>query len=116
MELKNLMLKVRGCGYPKRIPEVTTKHGKLKVDRRSEPLAIVHDDLASLENLNQEIVINHLFERFKEGQIYTYIGDILVAVNPFRPLGIYDEKVSISRENQIKSKLITFFFIFCNFL
>ncbi|XP_015784423.1 myosin-IIIb isoform X3 [Tetranychus urticae] len=104
MELRNLMYKVRGCGYPKRVPEVTTKHGKLKVDRRSEPLAIIHDDLASLENLNQDIVINHLFERFKEGQIYTYIGDILVAVNPFRPLGIYDEKHSFMYRNKAKNE------------
>ena len=28
-----------------------------------------------------------------QGQIYTYIGDILLAVNPFTQLGIYNEEV-----------------------
>lgn len=95
--LRTVMLSVRGCGYPKRVPEITTKHGKLKVDRRSEPLDILPDDLASLESLNEEIVITNLFRRFQEGQIYTYIGDILVAVNPFKSLDIYGEKVSQTR-------------------
>lgn len=27
-------------------------------------------------------------------QIYTYIGDILIAVNPFKPLKIYSDEVS----------------------
>ena len=90
------MMTVRGCGYPRRVPEITTKHGKLKVDRRSEPQDMLPDDLAALENLDEEIVINHLFRRFQEGQIYTYIGDILVAVNPFKSLDIYGEKVRIN--------------------
>jgi myosin heavy subunit len=28
-----------------------------------------------------------------QGQIYTYIGDILLAVNPFTQLGIYNDEV-----------------------
>lgn len=94
LSLKNIMMSIRGCGYPKRVPEITTKHGKLKIDRRSEPMDMLPDDMASLENLTEEVVINHLFRRFQEGQIYTYIGDILVAVNPFQILDIYAEKVN----------------------
>jgi myosin heavy subunit len=29
-----------------------------------------------------------------QGQIYTYIGDILLAVNPFTNLGIYNDEVN----------------------
>ncbi len=29
-----------------------------------------------------------------QGQIYTYIGDILLAVNPFSQLSIYSDEVS----------------------
>ena len=32
-------------------------------------------------------------ERYLGDQIYTYIGDILIAVNPFKTLPIYDKQV-----------------------
>ena len=37
--------------------------------------------------------MSQLFTRYSQGQIYTYIGDILLAVNPFTPLTIYNEEV-----------------------
>mmetsp|Transcript_1326 Transcript_1326/g.4349 ORF Transcript_1326/g.4349 Transcript_1326/m.4349 type:complete len:1619 (+) Transcript_1326:64-4920(+) len=47
------------------------------------------DDLATLSRLDNEILLENLRARYSEDEIYTYIGDILVAVNPFRPLHIY---------------------------
>lgn len=41
----------------------------------------------------QETIVSQLECRYSQGQIYTYIGDILLAVNPFRPLIIYTEEV-----------------------
>ncbi|KAG8227251.1 hypothetical protein J437_LFUL003982 [Ladona fulva] len=78
-------------------PEATTKHGKLRVDRKSKPLKMECDDLAASSEALTEIVIivlqksiaSALQGRFERGQIYTYIGDILVAVNPFTDLGLY---------------------------
>lgn len=35
--------------------------------------------------------MEQLQRRFEQGQIYTYIGDILLAVNPFTSLGLYSE-------------------------
>lgn len=35
-------------------------------------------------------------ERYLGDQIYTYIGDILIAVNPFKNLPIYDNEVRVS--------------------
>ncbi|CAD6208851.1 GSCOCG00010680001-RA-CDS [Cotesia congregata] len=69
--------------------ESTTKHGKLKVNRKAPPKKIYFDDLAALDSFTEEIIVEQLEERFKQGQIYTYIGDILVAVNPYINLGLY---------------------------
>ncbi|XP_070187968.1 myosin-IIIb-like isoform X1 [Littorina saxatilis] len=74
-------------------PDVTTKHGQLKSGRRSRkdpsPTA---DDLATLEILDEDVIVNQLCDRYQDEMTYTYIGDILLAVNPFTPLTIYTEE------------------------
>lgn len=52
------------------------------------------DDLATLETLSEEAIVDQLQKRYTQNQIYTYIGDILVAVNPFTDIGIYTTKVT----------------------
>lgn len=42
-----------------------------------------------MEILSEEAIGEQLQKRFESNQIYTYIGDILVAVNPFTNLGLY---------------------------
>ncbi|XP_022104429.1 myosin-IIIb-like isoform X7 [Acanthaster planci] len=85
---------------PAHVPEVTTKHGKLnpvrtrglhKSSRRTPDMV---NDLAQLENLTQDCIVQHLYGRYMKGQIYTYIGDILMAVNPYTQLAIYDNSFS----------------------
>ena len=49
------------------------------------------DDLASLPELDEDILLHRLHSRYTQDRIYTYVGDILLAVNPFRSLAIYDE-------------------------
>lgn len=81
-------------GRVHRQPEVTTKHGKLKTDRKSRPEKMYMDDLAALDMLSEDGIVDQLQHRYEQGQIYTYIGDILVAVNPFTNLGLYTGLVS----------------------
>uniref|UniRef100_A0A8C5F8Q8 non-specific serine/threonine protein kinase n=1 Tax=Gadus morhua TaxID=8049 RepID=A0A8C5F8Q8_GADMO len=47
------------------------------------------DDLATLEVLDENTVADNLQGRYAKDQIYTYVGDILIAVNPFHPMDIY---------------------------
>jgi len=47
------------------------------------------DDLATLSELNEEIILQELQARYHKDIIYTYVGDILIALNPFKRLGIY---------------------------
>lgn len=52
------------------------------------------DDLAELDELTDDVLADALDQRFKANKIYTYIGDIVVAVNPFQyGLGFYDPSV-----------------------
>lgn len=101
-ELMRILKAQRKVGYSKRLPEVTTKHGQLKTDRKSRPTPILMDDLSALETLTEEIIVDQLYQRFMRGQIYTYIGDILLAMNPFQKLPIYSEEVSQRYRNRAK--------------
>ncbi|XP_056155482.1 myosin-IIIa [Lampris incognitus] len=47
------------------------------------------DDLATLEALDEDMVTDRLQIRYESDQIYTYVGDILIAVNPFHKMEIY---------------------------
>ncbi|CAE1140621.1 Chitin synthase chs-1,Chitin synthase chs-2,Chitin synthase [Acanthosepion pharaonis] len=55
-------------------------------------MRIRHDisDLSTLEVLDTSTVLNSLKSRFQEGLYYTYIGDILVAINPCQPVNLYE--------------------------
>uniref|UniRef100_A0A9J8CGU7 Uncharacterized protein n=1 Tax=Cyprinus carpio carpio TaxID=630221 RepID=A0A9J8CGU7_CYPCA len=54
------------------------------------------EDLASLSELDEKSLLEVLTGRFTQNLIYTYIGDILVAINPFKYLSIYEKEVSVS--------------------
>eukprot|EP00038_Savillea_parva_P003466 m.126011 g.126011 ORF g.126011 m.126011 type:complete len:2186 (+) comp11181_c0_seq1:341-6898(+) len=48
------------------------------------------DNLVSASELTAESMRAQLKRRFQQGTIYTYVGDILVALNPFAPVPLYD--------------------------
>ncbi|XP_058132419.1 unconventional myosin-XVI isoform X3 [Dasypus novemcinctus] len=52
------------------------------------------DDLATLSELNDGSLLYEIQKRFGNNQIYTFIGDILLLVNPFKELPIYSPMVS----------------------
>ncbi|KJH45422.1 myosin head [Dictyocaulus viviparus] len=49
-------------------------------------------DLCMLPELTEQTLLENLKDRFNSGHIYTYIGPILVAVNPFSFFPIYNPK------------------------
>ncbi|XP_075064447.1 unconventional myosin-IXa isoform X3 [Mixophyes fleayi] len=50
------------------------------------------EDLCGLPDLSERTLLETLRTRFRQEKIYTYVGSILVAVNPFRFLPIYNPK------------------------
>ncbi|OQR87854.1 myosin-like protein [Achlya hypogyna] len=51
------------------------------------------DDLIRLPHLHEPGICHTLKERFKINDIYTLTGEILLAVNPFKDIGIYSDKL-----------------------
>ncbi|XP_072554588.1 unconventional myosin-IXAa-like isoform X5 [Paramormyrops kingsleyae] len=64
-----------------------------------------HDDLCNLPDLNEKTLLENLRSRFKEEKIYTYVGCILVAINPFKFLPIYNPKYVKMYDNHRLGKL-----------
>ncbi|MCJ1306590.1 class II myosin [Agyrium rufum] len=50
-------------------------------------------DLTLISKISNEAINDNLKLRFDNREIYTYIGHVLVSVNPFRDLGIYTDAV-----------------------
>uniref|UniRef100_A0A3B4D9N5 Myosin-IIIb-like n=1 Tax=Pygocentrus nattereri TaxID=42514 RepID=A0A3B4D9N5_PYGNA len=65
----------------------------------------LQEDLASLSDLDEKSLLESLTGRFSHNHIYTYIGDILVAVNPFKQLPLYEKEVSERYKCREKSSL-----------
>lgn len=51
-----------------------------------------YPDLCNLPDLNEITLLENLKQRFANGNIYTYVGSILIAVNPFKFFPIYNPK------------------------
>jgi myosin heavy subunit len=50
------------------------------------------DDILSLKAFSQMSLLNTLRVRYARNEIYTFVGPILIAINPYKRLGdIYDE-------------------------
>lgn len=63
------------------------------------------DDLCNLPELTEAHLLQSLKRRFLQQKIYTYAGSILVAINPFKFLPIYNPKYVKMYENQQLGKL-----------
>uniref|UniRef100_A0A669DYZ5 Myosin IXA n=1 Tax=Oreochromis niloticus TaxID=8128 RepID=A0A669DYZ5_ORENI len=51
-----------------------------------------HADLCCLPELNERTLLDNLRSRFRQEKIYTYVGSILIVINPFKFLPIYNPK------------------------
>lgn len=62
-------------------------------------------DMCNLPVLSEDSILNNLRTRFYKKKIYTYAGSILIAVNPFKFLPIYNPKYVKLYENHQLGKL-----------
>lgn len=70
------------------------------------------EDLAGLEHINEDNIVQQLDARFKKDQCYTFVGDVLLFLNPNQTLDIYGYQVSqanpIENIHECQSHKITF--------
>nr|XP_014976928.2 unconventional myosin-XVI isoform X5 [Macaca mulatta] len=75
-------------------PENPTMGGSTKPEQVKLMPPAPNDDLATLSELNDGSLLYEIQKRFGNNQIYTFIGDILLLVNPYKELPIYSSMVS----------------------
>uniref|UniRef100_A0A4X2MDG4 Myosin IIIA n=1 Tax=Vombatus ursinus TaxID=29139 RepID=A0A4X2MDG4_VOMUR len=71
---------------------IHTKKSNYSKSSLSSPKDV--DDLATLEVLDEKTVSEQLQKCYSRDQIYIYVGDILIAINPFQNLDLYSTKHS----------------------
>ncbi|TIA85954.1 hypothetical protein E3P99_03844 [Wallemia hederae] len=50
-------------------------------------------DMTLLTTISNDSINDNLKKRFQVGEIYTYIGHVLISINPFKDLGIYTDDI-----------------------
>lgn len=51
------------------------------------------EDLVGLDDLSQPLVLHHLEKRFMQDKIYTNVGSIVIAINPYKSLPLYTTQI-----------------------
>uniref|UniRef100_A0A2I3SCN7 non-specific serine/threonine protein kinase n=1 Tax=Pan troglodytes TaxID=9598 RepID=A0A2I3SCN7_PANTR len=79
-------------------PVAKTRHERMHTRRtyhvEDAEKYCLEDDLVNLEVLDEDTIIHQLQKRYADLLIYTYVGDILIALNPFQNLSIYSPQFS----------------------
>ncbi|KAI0964200.1 class II myosin, variant 2 [Taiwanofungus camphoratus] len=76
----------KGGGGPTKVAKADWKEGFKKKQ-------VGVSDMTLLTTITNEAINENLQKRWLNGEIYTYIGSVLISVNPFKDLGIYTDEV-----------------------
>ena len=64
-------------------------------------------DLVLLENITEEAVLENLRKRFAKNAIYTYIGPVVISINPYKNVAIYSDDIA-RKYNGSRSQIYKF--------
>ncbi|XP_076435765.1 unconventional myosin-XVI-like [Babylonia areolata] len=72
----------------------TSIYSTAETEEGQLPPRTPEDDLSSLPSLTERIILDTVLQRYSDKNIYTYMGDVLIAVNPFTDLPVYGKWAS----------------------
>ena len=61
------------------------------------------EDLVLLDDLHPPLILHNLKERYKREKIYTQIGTILIALNPYKNLPIYGPEIIDDYQSSLRN-------------
>ncbi|EDQ87053.1 uncharacterized protein MONBRDRAFT_33469 [Monosiga brevicollis MX1] len=91
-KLKRANSQIRGSGHSLQgsRPGRESVHQRRRGSFHAKQQAVY--DLILLQNVDEQAVIDNIKELYDDDIIYSYIGNVVIAVNPFKSLNIYDDK------------------------
>jgi hypothetical protein len=88
-EFKNSVLEF---STPKGVKKLRVNDLKAKLEHCGSHVNDQVENLVDLDELSEGAILHHIRNRFAKKLIYTHVGSILVAVNPFENLSIYGDR------------------------
>ncbi|XP_015432915.1 PREDICTED: neither inactivation nor afterpotential protein C [Dufourea novaeangliae] len=88
-ELKVLMMDACAKGKLERRAEVLVRKGFLKTHQTDPLEPMFMEDIAALESLTEDTVLDELHERLRQGYFHSFVGEILLILNPNEQQDIY---------------------------
>ncbi|XP_020292574.1 neither inactivation nor afterpotential protein C isoform X2 [Pseudomyrmex gracilis] len=88
-EIKALAMDVSEKGKEKRKPESIVRKGFLKITQNEPSEQMLTEDLAALDVLSEDEILDQLRERLQRGDYHTFVGDVLLILNPNEEHDIY---------------------------
>lgn len=93
-ELKMIAEEFLEKEVPFKYPERIIKNGLLVTEGGGDPEVMQVEDLAALERLTEDNLIRELEIKYRKGNFMSFIGDVLLILNPNTHEDIYNDEVS----------------------
>ncbi|XP_060801531.1 neither inactivation nor afterpotential protein C [Amyelois transitella] len=102
-ELKMQIMDLKKTETPSKPPERIIKKGLLMTEGVHEPETMQVEDLAALDNLTEDRILAELQTKLAKGSFTSFVGDILLILNPNTNEDIYNESYHIKYECKSRS-------------
>lgn len=112
LEIKLLISSLSKLDLPKAECEVAVVNNYLKRGFEGDLELMLLEDLAALDQINEQNVLKLLEARMEKNLFQTYVGDALLVLNPNEKMENFGEVVSIKQQWLKKSTRLIFFYVY----